>query len=84
MQIAELQSRLQRKKLGLTINAGAREWLLEKGYDSHNGVRPMRRLIQDSIEDHIAEGVLDGTYNDGDVIKVGTGKKGLVFSLVKE
>ena len=84
VQIAELQTRLQRKKLGLTLSASAKEWLLENGYDSHNGVRPMRRLIQDTVEDHIAEGVLDGTYNDGDVIKVSTGKKGLTFSVVKE
>lgn len=84
VQIAELQSRLQRKKLGLSINMAAKDWLLDKGYDSHNGVRPMRRLIQDSIEDHIAEGVLSGTYNDGDIIKVSAGKKGLTFSVVKE
>lgn len=84
VQIAELQSRLQRKKLGLTINNAAKEWLLENGYDSHNGVRPMRRLIQDNIEDHIAEEVLSGHYNDGDIIKIGAGKKGLMFSIVKE
>ena len=84
VQIAELQSRLQRKKLGLVLNTPAKEWLLENGYDAHNGVRPMRRLIQDTIEDHIAEAVLSGAYNDGDVIKVGTDKKGLRFSVVKE
>ncbi|MFO0882474.1 MAG: ATP-dependent Clp protease ATP-binding subunit [Candidatus Saccharimonadales bacterium] len=84
VQISELQSRLQRKKMGLTLNAGAKEWLLEHGYDAHNGVRPMRRLIQDTIEDHIAEAVLSGTYNEGDIIKVGAGKNGLSFSVVKE
>lgn len=84
VQIAELQSRLQRKKLGLSVNTTAKEWLLEHGYDSHNGVRPMRRLIQDSIEDHIAEGVLKNEYSDGDIIKVSAGKKGLSFSVVKE
>lgn len=84
VQIADLQSRLQRKKLGLTLSQSAKEWLLEHGYDSHNGVRPMRRLIQDTLEDHIAEAVLDGKYADGDVIKVGTDKKGLTFSVVKE
>lgn len=43
VQIAELQSRLQRKKLGLVLSTAAKEWLLEHGYDAHNGVRPMRR-----------------------------------------
>jgi ATP-dependent Clp protease ATP-binding subunit ClpC len=84
VQISELQSRLQRKKMGLTLNSAAKEWLLEHGYDAHNGVRPMRRLIQDTIEDHVAEAVLAGTYTDGDIIKVGAGKNGLSFSVVKE
>lgn len=84
VQITELQSRLQRKKLGLTITNTAKEWLLNKGYDSHNGVRPMRRLIQDSIEDHIAEGLLADTYNEGDIIKVTGVKDALRFSIVKE
>jgi ATP-dependent Clp protease ATP-binding subunit ClpA len=44
----------------------------------------MRRLIQDSIEDHLAEGVLDGTYEPGDIIKVDVAKKQLVFSKVTE
>jgi ATP-dependent Clp protease ATP-binding subunit ClpC len=84
VQIAELQTRLQRKKLGISLSATAKDWLLEKGYDAHNGVRPMRRLIMDSIEDHIAEEVLNGNYNSGDIIKVGTNKSSLSFSVVKE
>jgi ATP-dependent Clp protease ATP-binding subunit ClpC len=84
VQVAELQSRLQRKKLGLALSPKAKTWLLQKGYDPKNGVRPMRRLIQDTIEDHIAENVLDGTYNDGDIIKVSTKGDALSFSVVKE
>jgi ATP-dependent Clp protease ATP-binding subunit ClpC len=84
VQVAELQSRLQRKKLGLALSPKAKTWLLQKGYDPKNGVRPMRRLIQDTIEDHIAENVLDGTYNDGDIIKVSTKGDALSFSIVKE
>ena len=84
VQLTELSSRLQRKKIGIVLSPAAKNWLLEKGYDAHNGVRPMRRLIQDSIEDHLAEGVLDGSYEGGDIVKVDVAKKELVFTKVKE
>jgi ATP-dependent Clp protease ATP-binding subunit ClpC len=84
VQLTELSTRLQRKKLGIVLTNTAKNWLLNKGYDAHNGVRPMRRLIQDTIEDHIADGVLSGDYNQGDVIKIDVDKKVLTFSKVKE
>jgi ATP-dependent Clp protease ATP-binding subunit ClpC len=84
VQIAELQTRLQRKKLGLVLSTKAKNWLLENGYDVKNGVRPMRRLIQDSIEDQLAESVLNDVFEDGDIIKVNTSKTGLSIKVVKE
>lgn len=84
VQLTDLSSRLQRKKIGIVLSPAAKNWLLEKGYDAHNGVRPMRRLIQDAIEDHLAEGVLEGTYDSGDIVKVDVKKKELVFSKVTE
>lgn len=84
VQISELQTRLQRRKIGLAISGSAKEWLLENGYDPKNGVRPLRRLIQDTVEDHIADGILTEAYLAGDVIKVGTGKKQLSYSTAKE
>jgi ATP-dependent Clp protease ATP-binding subunit ClpC len=84
VQIAVLQERLQRKKLGISLTSSAKNWLLAKGYDQHNGVRPLRRLIQDSIEDNLAEGLLSGSYNEGDVIQVKANKETLSFSVVKE
>jgi ATP-dependent Clp protease ATP-binding subunit ClpC len=84
VQIAELQTRLQRKKLAISLKQHAKDWLLEHGYDAHNGVRPMRRLIQDEIEDHIAEGLLAGKYKDGDVIEINAKDSKLVFGIIKE
>jgi ATP-dependent Clp protease ATP-binding subunit ClpC len=84
VQIADLQTRLQRKKLGISLTPSAKKWLLTNGYDKHNGVRPLRRLIQDSIEDNLAEGLLGGQYQDGDVVKAKAGPDGLQFSIVKE
>lgn len=84
VQMADLTKRLQRKKLAVDLSNNAKNWLLEKGYDPHNGVRPMRRLIQDSIEDKIAEGLLGGEYKDGDVIKISAKKSKLQFIVEKE
>lgn len=84
LQLDELRSRLIKQGIGLTVSPAAKQWMLEKGYDAKNGVRPMRRLIQDEIEDTIAEGLLDEKYQKGDVVAIGTGKKGLSFSLKSE
>lgn len=84
LQLDELRKRLVRHGLGLQVSPTAKQTMLEKGYDAKNGVRPMRRLIQDEIEDHIAEELLDEHYQKGDVVSVGSGKKGLNFSLQTE
>lgn len=84
VQIEELAKRLQRQKIGVKLTTPAKNWLLDKGYDMHNGVRPMRRTIQDEIEDQIAEGILRGDYTSGDVIKVDVAKKQLTLSAIHE
>lgn len=84
IQFDELSARLRRKKIGITITAKAKNWLLDKGYDVKNGVRPMRRLIQDEIESPIADGILDETFCEGDIIVVGVDKKQLKFSVKHE
>lgn len=70
LQIDELKSRLQRKGLSVQLSATAKAYLVEKGYDAHNGVRPLRRLIQDTIEDHVAIDLLDEKFTKGDIIQV--------------
>lgn len=84
LQLDELRSRLVKQGIGLSVSAPAKQRMLEDGYDAKNGVRPMRRLIQDEIEDHIAEGLLDETYQKGDIVHVASGKKGLSFSVKAE
>lgn len=75
LQIDELKERLQKKGLGLNLTASAKQFLLDKGYDAHNGVRPLRRLIQDTIEDHLALEMLGEKYAKGDIIQA-TAKTG--------
>ncbi len=84
LQLDELRSRLVKHGIGLQVSPAAKQVLLEKGYDAKNGVRPMRRLIADDIEDRIANGLLDEEYQKGDIVQVGAAKGKLAFSVLQE
>ena len=84
LQIDELKARLQKKGIGLTLTSKAKDYLLEHGYDAHNGVRPLRRLIQDTIEDKMALEVLDEHYSRGDIIQVATKNGELAYATQNE
>jgi ATP-dependent Clp protease ATP-binding subunit ClpC len=84
LQLDELKSRLVKHGLGLEVSRSAKEWMLEEGYDAKNGVRPMRRLIQDQIEDQLASGLLDEQYQKGDIIAISKKGSALSFSVVHE
>ena len=70
LQLDDLRTRLVKKGIGLQVDKDAKEYLLEKGYDAMNGARPMRRLLQETVEDAIAGGLLDESYHKGDIVKV--------------
>jgi ATP-dependent Clp protease ATP-binding subunit ClpC len=84
LQIDELKQRLQRKGLSVQLTSGAKQYLLEQGYDAHNGVRPLRRLIQDTIEDHLALEMLDEKYEKGDIIQVASKNSQLTYAAATE
>ena len=84
LQLNELSLRLQKHGMGLQTSPAAKQYLLEHGYDAKNGVRPMRRLIQDEIEDHIATELLSERYHKGDIIAVGVKKDALTYSTLHE
>ncbi|HVI60716.1 MAG TPA: ATP-dependent Clp protease ATP-binding subunit, partial [Candidatus Saccharimonadales bacterium] len=84
LQVDELKGRLQRKGLSVQLSNGAKQYLLEQGYDSRNGVRPLRRLIQDTIEDHLALDLLDEKYSKGDIIQVASKNRQLTYATTTE
>ncbi len=69
LQIHELQERLMDKGLRIVVSSSAKRWLLDRGYDVRNGVRPLRRVIQDELEHTIADGLLKGDFRKGDVLR---------------
>jgi ATP-dependent Clp protease ATP-binding subunit ClpC len=84
LQIIELAGRIQRQGLGIQLSTAAKQYLLDHGYDAKNGVRPMRRLIQDEIEDHLAEALLADSYQKGDIISVSVKDKQLAYTITHE
>ena len=84
LQIDELKARLQKHGLGLELTASAKQYLLDKGYDAHNGVRPLRRLIQDTLEDHTALAMLGNDYTKGDIIRVTVKAGDLDYQTLRE
>lgn len=84
LQLKQLSQRLERTGIGVDVHASAKKILLDKGYDAANGVRPLRRIIQDMVEDDIADGVLSGAYAKGDIISVSAKKGELAFASTAE
>jgi ATP-dependent Clp protease ATP-binding subunit ClpC len=84
LQIDELRGRLQKHGLGLTLTTAAKQYLLDKGYDPHNGVRPLRRLIQDTIEDQVAYELLESKFAKGDIVHVGSKNNELTYTTANE
>ncbi len=70
LQLGEVEQQLLEKQVSLEVTDEAKEYLAEKGYDPNFGARPLRRLIQDEVEDQLSEEILGGRLNAGDVAHV--------------
>lgn len=80
----ELQDRLIRKGIHLTVTPGARTHIIRLGYDDKNGARPLRRAIQDELEHAIADGILSGEYEKGTVLNARVQKGKMIIDVVEE
>lgn len=65
-----VQQRLVEKEISLTVTPAAKELIADEGYDPDFGARPLRRVIQNKIEDALSENILAGTCNPGDIVQV--------------
>ena len=68
----------------LKISESVKDYLAESGFDSKYGARPLRRVIQNRLEDPLANKILDGGIKTGDVVKVQLQKKEIHFVPVRE
>jgi ATP-dependent Clp protease ATP-binding subunit ClpB len=80
IQLARLRSLLEARQITLEVDGAALTWLGEAGYDPIYGARPLKRVIQRSVQDHLATLLLEGGVHDGDVVHLGADSEGLTFS----
>ena len=79
IQLRRLEKRLEGRKIVLDLDARAKSWLAEEGYDPVFGARPLKRVIQRHLQDPLAEMILSGDVMDGATVKVGAGAEGLII-----
>ncbi len=84
LQILELNARLVKNKIGAELTVSAKKYLMNHGYDSKNGVRPLKRLIQNTIEDYIATNILSQKFSAGDIIRVSAQRDKLHYEKIVE
>jgi ATP-dependent Clp protease ATP-binding subunit ClpB len=80
IQMARLVKLLEDRKITIELEPSAREWLADKGWDPAYGARPLKRVIQKSVQDPLAEMILSGRIKDGEKVVISTGKQGLTFN----
>jgi len=79
IQLARLARRLAKRGITLSLDETAKTWLADQGYDPVYGARPLKRVIQSSLQNPLAERLLAGDVTDGETIPVHAGVEGLII-----
>ncbi|WP_278286819.1 AAA family ATPase [Tepidiforma thermophila] len=69
-ELKKVEKTLNQKGVRLEVTEAGKDWLGEKGYDPVFGARPLRRVIQDNIEDRLSEMLLAGEFTSGDIVRI--------------
>jgi ATP-dependent Clp protease ATP-binding subunit ClpB len=80
IQLAGLRKLLADRKIGLEIDRTALDWLAAEGYDSTYGARPLKRVIQRSLQNALAGLILEGGVKEGETVHISAGANGLVIN----
>ena len=80
IQLARLRGMLSDRHITLELNGNAMEWLALEGYDPVYGARPLKRVIQRSLQNQLAGMLLEGAVKEGDVVRVSATRDGLVIN----
>ena len=79
IQLGYLHERLAEREIRISLSAAARDKLAATGFDPVYGARPLKRAIQQQVENPLANAILSGRFRPGDTIDVGVGDDGLAF-----
>ena len=80
IQLERLRALLADRKIGLSLDAAAVEWLANEGYDPVYGARPLKRVVQRSLQNPLAQALLEGTIREGETVDVSASRDGLVLN----
>jgi ATP-dependent Clp protease ATP-binding subunit ClpC len=83
-EMKHVETQLAAKGLKLEVTVEALDWVGEKGYDPVFGARPLRRVIQNEIEDRLSEAVLEERFSEGDTIKIDVQNDEIVMTNISE
>jgi ATP-dependent Clp protease ATP-binding subunit ClpB len=79
IQLQRLRKLLADRSIGIELDAKALDWLAGEGYDPVYGARPLRRVIQRSLQNPLASRILEGTVAEGETVHVSAGAQGLLI-----
>jgi len=80
IQLGRLQGLLADRKIELQLDAAAQKWLADAGYDPAYGARPLKRVIQRSLQNPLASLILEGKVNEGEAVTISAGTDGLTIN----
>lgn len=83
IQLRHLQALLDDRKITLDLDEAAKAWLGDTGYDPIYGARPLKRVIQNALQNSLAQMILEGGIADGQTVQVSAGEGGLLVNGVK-
>ena len=84
LEIAKVQSRLIEKKISIELTKDAKELIINTGYDEKYGARPLRRAIEQLLEDPLAEALLGGEINEEDCVAIDRDGDKLTFTSIEK
>jgi ATP-dependent Clp protease ATP-binding subunit ClpB len=80
IQLGHLKKLLADRKIGLELDQSATAWLGSEGYDSVYGARPLKRVIQRSLQNPLAGMILEGAVKEGETVHISADNKGLTIN----
>jgi len=80
IQLDRLRALLDERNITLELDAAAKAWLGDAGYDPAYGARPLKRVVQRVLQNPIASLILEGRIADGDTVRIGAGEGGLIIN----
>ncbi len=66
----KVETTLKDRNISLTVTKDALDWIIDKGFDNEYGARPLRRVIEQYVEDEIAEAIIEGRVKSDSTVRV--------------